>query len=96
MSAITEVIDTLEKRIGQLLHNMELLQQANLKLSEQLERSEASGAEQKKVISEWKEKYKALKLANSMLGSNKNKTQAKLTIDTLIREIDQCIAQLSG
>lgn len=96
MSAITEAIDTLENRISKLLHKTELLRQANAKLSQQLAQAEASAIAYETAISEWKEKYKALKLANSMLGSNKNKTEAKLKIDTLIREIDQCIAQLSG
>ena len=95
MTAITEAIDTLENRISKLLHKMELLRQTNLKLTQQLAASEASETEYGKIISEWKAKYKALKLANSMLGSNKNKTEAKLKIDTLIREIDHCIAQLS-
>lgn len=95
MDAITEVIDTLENRISKLLHKMELLKQTNLKLSQQLAKSEVSEVEHEKITSDWKEKYKALKLANSMLGSNKNKTEAKLKIDTLIREIDHCIAQLS-
>ena len=95
MDAIIEVIDTIENRISKLLHKMELLKQTNVKLSQELAASEASGREQKQIISDWKEKYNALKLANSMLGSNKNKTEAKLKIDTLIREIDHCIAQLS-
>lgn len=94
MNAITEAIDTLEHRMSELLHKMELLRQANTALSQQLAKAEASGAAQEEVLSEWKAKYKALKLANSMLGSNKNKTEAKLTIDMLIREIDDCIAQL--
>ena len=95
MNAITEVIDAIENRVSKLLHKMELLKQENLKLARALETSEASRSIQEKTILDWKEKYKALKLANSMLGSNKNKAEAKLKIDTLIREIDQCIAQLS-
>lgn len=74
---------------------MEQLKQTNLKLAQELAISEASRIEHEKTISDWEEKYKALKLANSMLGSTKNKKEAKLKIDTLIREIDHCIAQLS-
>ena len=95
MNAIIEVIDIIEQRISTLLREMEVLKQANLKLAQELEISKASGIAQEKTILEWKEKYKALKLANSMLGSTENKTEAKLKIDTLIREIDHCIAQLS-
>ena len=95
MNAIIEVIDTIENRISKLLHKMELLKQENLKLSQELSASEVSRIAHEKTISDWKEKYNAQKLANSMLGSTKNKAEAKLKIDTLIREIDQCIAQLS-
>lgn len=95
MNAIIEIIDIIEQRLNKLLHEMEMLKQANLQLAQELEISKASGIVQEKTILEWKEKYKALKLANSMLGSTENKTEAKLKIDTLIREIDHCIAQLS-
>jgi predicted nuclease with TOPRIM domain len=37
----------------------------------------------------------ALKTANAMLGSDEYKTKTKLKINSLIREIDQCIAQLT-
>ncbi|OUS15766.1 hypothetical protein A9Q93_06355 [Nonlabens dokdonensis] len=37
----------------------------------------------------------ALKTANAMLGSDDYKTKTKLKINALIREIDQCIAQLT-
>jgi hypothetical protein len=47
------------------------------------------------TILEWEERYNSLKFANSMLGSDKNKTEAKLKINTLIRELDYCIVQLS-
>ncbi|MEO9954155.1 hypothetical protein [Nonlabens sp.] len=37
----------------------------------------------------------ALKTANAMLGSDDYKTKTKLKINALIREIDQCITQLT-
>jgi hypothetical protein len=36
-----------------------------------------------------------LKMVNSLLGSEENKRETKLKINSLIREIDYCIAQLS-
>ena len=47
------------------------------------------------IISSWEEKYESLKFANSILGSDESKREAKLKINTLIREIDHCISQLS-
>jgi len=46
-------------------------------------------------ISAWEDKYEALKIANTMLGSDDNKRETKLKINALIRDIDHCIAQLS-
>ena len=65
---------------------------ADQKLSS-LEEKQQEGS---KAAEEWEEKYQALKMANSMLGSNTNKTEAKLKINTLIRVLDDCIAQLSA
>ncbi|MBC9798216.1 hypothetical protein [Sinomicrobium weinanense] len=95
MSDITEIVDSLENRVSRLLHKMEILKQANQKLTQKLADSEKAIQEKESVITDWEEKYNALKLANTMLGSSENKTETKLKINTLIREIDSCIAQLS-
>lgn len=95
MSDLVEIVDSLENKISKLLHKLELLGQANLKLKEELISVKRSEQESQSSVKEWEEKYNSLKLANSMLGSNKNKTEAKLKINTLIRELDHCIAQLS-
>ena len=49
----------------------------------------------KETVQKYKEKYDALKVTNTILGSDEDKTEAKLKINALIREIDACIAQLS-
>ena len=50
---------------------------------------------QETEIIELKESIDKLKMINSLLGSNENKRETKLKINSLIREIDYCIAQLS-
>ena len=47
-------------------------------------------------LKSWEDQYNALKLANSMLGSDNNTTEAKLKINTLIKELDHCIGSLSA
>jgi hypothetical protein len=42
-----------------------------------------------------KSECESLKMANSLLGGDENKRDTKLKINSLIREIDYCIAQLS-
>ncbi|MEL7269051.1 MAG: hypothetical protein AAGL34_05730 [Bacteroidota bacterium] len=95
MSELVEIVDSLENKISKLLHKLELLQQQNTKLREELETNQSNGEQQKLLVQEWEEKYNSLKMANTMLGSNSNKTEAKLKINALIREIDVCIAKLA-
>lgn len=95
MSEVSELVGSVEFKVKKLLQEMEMLKQLNLELKAELTslNEEKSGLE--KIISDWEEKYHSLKLANSLLGSNQNTTEAKLKINALIREIDQCITQLS-
>ncbi|WP_116772000.1 hypothetical protein [Maribacter litoralis] len=95
MSELIKIVDSLENKISKLLHKLEVLNNANIELEKELRDIKSSQENTSKTVSEWEEKYNSLKLANSMLGSNTNKTEAKLKINTLIRELDHCIAQLS-
>ncbi|MFL1012104.1 hypothetical protein [Flavisericum labens] len=95
MSNIENIVDSLENKISKVLHKLELLKLANVKLTEELEVSKQEIQAQKKHIANWEEKYEALKMANTILGSDDNKRETKLKINALIRDIDHCIAQLS-
>ena len=95
MSELVEIVDSLENKISKLLHKLELLSLANKRLEEELDSVKDDRDLAKNSIMLWEEKYESLKMANSMLGSDNNKTEAKLKINTLIRELDHCIAQLA-
>lgn len=95
MSELIEIVDSLENKVSKLLHKLELLGIANKRLEEEVESAKNERDLAKNSVLVWEEKYESLKLANSMLGSDINKTEAKLKINTLIRELDHCIAQLS-
>mgnify|MGYP000291874472 CR=1 FL=1 len=95
MSNIEDIVDSLENKISKVLHKLELLKLANLKLNEELEVSKQEISAQKEHISSWEEKYEALKMANTILGGDENKRETKLKINALIRDIDHCIAQLA-
>ncbi|WP_276391296.1 hypothetical protein [Eudoraea chungangensis] len=95
MSELVEIVDSLENKISKLLHKIELLGKTKVKLEEEIEYLKRDNEASRDSISEWEERYNSLKLANSMLGSENNKTEAKLKINTLIRELDYCIAQLA-
>lgn len=95
MGELIKIVDSLENKISKLLHRLEVMSTANQQLEKELTNIKYTQENTSKTVSEWEEKYNSLKLANSMLGSNSNKTEAKLKINTLIRELDHCIAQLS-
>ena len=95
MSEIVEIIDILENKLKNLLRKIDHLEQTNLELNQELQKSTAFIQTQSKEIDTLKKDYETLKIANSLLGSDENKRDTKLKINSLIREIDYCIAQLS-
>ncbi|WP_233264582.1 hypothetical protein [Flavobacterium sp. I-STPA6A] len=74
---------------------MKILKEENQDLKNKLIRSANIIQTQSREIEALKMQYEALKMANSLLGSDENKRDTKLKINSLIREIDYCIAQLS-
>lgn len=96
MSNIEDIVDSLENKISKILHKLEILKQANLKLTDELAASNQRLHEQELQIIAWEEKYEALKIASTILGSDNNKRETKLKINALIRDIDHCIAQLAN
>ena len=95
MSELLELVDSLEVRIQKTIVKLKEKEQHNSRLVAELAAKEDSINEQAKILNNWEEKYSALKLTSSMLGSDEYKRETKLKINTLIREIDYCIAQLS-
>ncbi len=95
MSEITEIVDTLESKIGKLLQKLENLEKSSSELKQELQQSHVTIEKQSQEIAALKTQYDTLKIANSLLGSDDNKRDTKLKINSLIREIDYCIAQLS-
>ncbi len=95
MGELVEIVDSLENKVSKLLHKLEILHQANTKLKEELNLAKEETQLKENAIREWEEKYNSLKMANTMLGSKTSKTEAKLKINTLIRELDVCIAKLA-
>ena len=95
MSEIVEIIDILESKLKKLLLKIEHLEQTNLELNQELQKSTVVIQNQSKEIDALKKDCETLKIANSLLGSDENKRDTKLKINSLIREIDYCIAQLS-
>jgi chromosome segregation ATPase len=95
MSNLSEIVDSLENRVGKLLQEHENLKNKKSKLEEEITVLISQQDQYSKEIENWREECNALKLSNSMLGSNEYKRETKLKINELVREIDKCITQLS-
>ena len=94
MSNVIEIVDSLQSKLDRLLSKFELLQIENQQLLEKSEKLVFEVQEQQESIHAIENKYESLKIANAIVGSKEDKHTTKLKINTLIREIDKCIAQL--
>jgi len=95
MSVIAEIIDTLEYKVEKLFEKSQAFEQNNQVLRLELAKAAQIIQKQSEEMEALKKQNETLKIANSLLGSDNNKRETKLKINSLIREIDYCIAQLS-
>jgi hypothetical protein len=95
MSEFAEIIKTLESNIEKLFSKIATLEKNNTILNREITDSAETIKNQSLEIELLKSRYNSIKMANSLLGSEENKRETKLKINSLIREIDYCIAQLS-
>ena len=95
MSEITEIMDTLENKIQKLFTKINSLEEKNQALQKEMTLSVASLQNKNLVLETLKKDVETLKITNSLLGSEDYKRDTKLKINSLIREIDYCIAQIA-
>ncbi len=90
-----EWIEKIEILLPEVQQYVLSLQEKNEVLLKQIEElnQELQQAQQQKNL--YEQKYNALKVTQTLLGSDETKAEAKLKINRLIREIEQCIVQLS-
>ena len=95
MSEIAEIVDSLEIKLQKLFAKTDNLEQNILGLKQDLAIATKTILLKTQENADLMKKYEALKIMNSLLGSDENKRETKLKINSLVREIDYCIAQLS-
>lgn len=95
MSTIEQSVDALEQKLHHVLQKLDHFQKVNNELTLKLNKAVGEIENQQGKIVYWKDQYESLKMANTMLGSSNDKRETKLKINTLIRDIDHCITQLS-
>lgn len=95
MSELNELINHIEKKFARLMQKIEVLEQTNSKLNEELTYEKAEKAKISQAFSTLETTNTTLRTTNALLGSEEYKRETKLKINSLIRDIDHCISQLS-
>jgi len=95
MQNLDNIVESLEKNIRISLEKINNLQKLNFELESELILLRKKDVEKSNLIDLCEEKYKSLKIANTILGSDNSTKDTKLEINSLIREIDYCISQLT-
>ena len=95
MKKIQDLLFALEKKVESSL--AELLKLKNEK-NDLIDKNQILINEKNELNAEFRlldERFKALKIANTISGSENNINETRSEIDSLIREIDRCISQIS-
>jgi len=92
---LNQVINLLEDRLKLLLADYQDLEKAFDEMHDAFQKKVLQNEKLNLKIEEVVQENKLLKSANALLGSDDYKRETKLKINALIKEIDQCIAQLS-
>jgi len=95
MSELSEVTIAVQYKLSILLRKMKALEEINESLLSEIQESEDVILRQIQVIENLKNQNESLRVANSLLGSADFKRETKLKINSIIKEIDYCIEQLS-
>jgi cell division septum initiation protein DivIVA len=96
MSNLSEIVDSLETKIKQLLQQHESLNKSYSDLQQELAIEKNKHSKTRESLLKCKDESESLRVVNAMLGSDQFKRETKLKINTLIREIDVCITQLNN
>lgn len=95
MKQLSELVDDLEIKFFKVNQKLQGLKNENENLSQQIEQSSTELAKYKKEIESLQQMNADLKMTNALLGSEENKKETKLKINSIIRDINYCIAQLA-
>ena len=95
MKKIQDLLFALEKKVESSLAELSKLKNEKNDL---LDKNQILINEKNELNAEFRlldERFKALKIANTISGSENNINETRSEIDSLIREIDKCISQIS-
>jgi chromosome segregation ATPase len=95
MSDIVKIVDELEQKIKKMISKIDNLEKDNQALRSELSFYHNRFKQTDLEINDYQKQIETLKAANALLGSDEFKRETKVRINSIIREIDYCVAQLS-
>ena len=95
MHDVLKIIDSLENKINQLIERQSFLKEENELLRDQLHTMQKELVVKKQLTEEQEEQLNSLKIAKTIQGSEDYSKETTQKINTLVKEIDWCIAHLS-
>lgn len=90
------MLETVKQKITRLIAAYETEKTERTRLSSELEQSKNLNEIYRKRISELERQIDNLKLTEAFMGTGTDNSQAKNKIDSIIKEIDRCIALIQG
>lgn len=95
MEKLSDITLSIETKLNKLLQHLAKVVEENEQLRNELlqHKTEQTNLQEKHI--ELQKQYDNLKIASGFLGSEDFKKETKLKINSLVREIDHCISQLS-
>tara|TARA_B100000963_G_scaffold350418_1_gene360658 strand:+ start:660 stop:950 length:291 start_codon:yes stop_codon:yes gene_type:complete len=95
MRNVESIVESLELKIVKLLAHLDALKAENQRLKLQSAAQKEKAKAQRAALDKKEADLEALRIASSMLGSNDDKRASRLKINSLIRDINDCLASLS-
>ena len=95
MEKLSEITVSIETKLTKLMQHLEKVVEENAFLKEELLKQQTQYSNLQQEHTEIKNQLEDLKVVNSLLGSEEHKRETKLKINSLVREIDHCIYQLT-
>ncbi len=94
-SELDRVIYLLKEKVEQLLVANSSLQKANTQLSREVESLLIQSAEQQSELDSLRRRVESASLTDAFVVSMGSKKEARNTIKTILREVDDCIALIN-
>lgn len=95
MEKLSDITLSIETKLNKLIQHLENVVKENNELKSELLQYQTQLTILQKKHTDLQKQYENLKIANALLGSEDFKKETKLKINSLVREIDHCISQLT-